>query len=175
MMLQDRLKRQRAVDKMQLAKVEREKQQEMEQVRRCYLFSIVRGALCVCVLCVLSVSLYEGAIGAQVAVDNSSSERLSSRFVPTPTSHFVLQELAARQEKIRRETIELEAQLRQKTELERVKMETEGRILAERKNHDLRLEQVCTCDVHKRTRANRRRTHQEGVHPPLRCDPGWVV
>lgn len=30
---QDRLKRQRAVDKMQLAKVEREKQQEMEQVR----------------------------------------------------------------------------------------------------------------------------------------------
>ncbi|CAN0355261.1 unnamed protein product, partial [Laminaria digitata] len=78
---QDRLKRQRAVDKMQLAKVEREKQQEMEQ------------------------------------------------------------ELAARQEQIRRETIELEAQLRQKTELERVKMETEGRILAERKNHDLRLQQ----------------------------------
>lgn len=77
----DRLKRQRAVDKAQLAKVEREKQQEMEQ------------------------------------------------------------ELAARQEQVRRETIELEAQLRQKTELERVKMETEGRILAERKNHDLRLQQ----------------------------------
>ena len=52
------------------------------------------------------------------------------------------QELAARQEQVRRETIELEAQLRQKTELERVKMETEGRILAERKNHDLRLQQV---------------------------------
>ncbi|CAM9439856.1 unnamed protein product [Ectocarpus fasciculatus] len=77
----DRLKRQRAVDKMQLAKIEREKQQEMEE------------------------------------------------------------ELAAKQEQIRRETIELEAQLRQKTELERVRMETEGRILAERKNHDLRLEQ----------------------------------
>lgn len=58
------------------------------------------------------------------------------------TLSFIFQELAARQEKIRRETIELEAQLRQKTELERVKMETEGRILAERKNHDLRLEQV---------------------------------
>lgn len=55
---------------------------------------------------------------------------------------MLFQELAAKQEKIRRETIELEAQLRQKTELERVKMETEGRILAERKNHDLRLEQV---------------------------------
>ncbi|CAM9645307.1 unnamed protein product [Ascophyllum nodosum] len=77
----DRLKRQRAVDKMQLAKLEREKQQQMEQ------------------------------------------------------------ELAARQEQIRRETIEFEAQLRQKTELERVKMQTEGRILAERKNHDLRLQQ----------------------------------
>lgn len=36
MMLQDRLNRQRAVDKMQLAKVEREKQQEMEQVRDVY-------------------------------------------------------------------------------------------------------------------------------------------
>ena len=56
--------------------------------------------------------------------------------------YFFPQELAARQEQIRRETIELEAQLRQKTELERVKMETEGRILAERKNHDLRLQQV---------------------------------
>ena len=66
---------------------------------------------------------------------------------PLPRPTLFLQELAARQEKIRRETIELEAQLRQKTELERVKMETEGRILAERKNHDLRLEQVCTCDV----------------------------
>lgn len=52
------------------------------------------------------------------------------------------QEMAARQEQIRRATLEFEAQLRQKTELERVKAETEGRILAERRNHDLRLEQV---------------------------------
>lgn len=53
-----------------------------------------------------------------------------------------MQEMAAKQEQIRRATLEFEAQLRQKTELERVKAETEGRILAERRNHDLRLEQV---------------------------------
>lgn len=58
------------------------------------------------------------------------------------SSWFLLQEMAARQEEIRRQTLEFEAQLRQKTELERVKAETEGRILAERRNHDLRLEQV---------------------------------
>lgn len=51
------------------------------------------------------------------------------------------EEMAAKQEQIRRATLEFEAQLRQKTELERVKAETEGRILAERRNHDLRLEQ----------------------------------
>lgn len=48
----------------------------------------------------------------------------------------------ARQDRLRRETLEYEAQLRQKTELERVKAETSGRILAERRNHDLRIEQV---------------------------------
>lgn len=81
---------------------------------------------------------------AKRTVVDSSSESFLDRTFSSTLSLVLLQELAARQEKIRRETIELEAQLRQKTELERVKMETEGRILAERKNHDLRLEQVCT-------------------------------
>lgn len=53
-----------------------------------------------------------------------------------------MQETMARQDRLRRETLEYEAQLRQKTELERVRAETEGRILAERRNHDLRIEQV---------------------------------
>ncbi|CAM9332168.1 unnamed protein product, partial [Phaeothamnion confervicola] len=52
------------------------------------------------------------------------------------------QELAAREDAIRRETLEYEASLRQQTELARVKAETEGRILAERENHDIRLEQT---------------------------------
>lgn len=47
MVLQDRLKRQRAVDKMQLAKVEREKQQEMEQVG-IFPVGIHGGGLSVC-------------------------------------------------------------------------------------------------------------------------------
>lgn len=45
-----------------------------------------------------------------------------------------------RQEDIRRKTLEYEAELRQQTEMARVKAETEGRILQERKNHDLALE-----------------------------------
>lgn len=52
------------------------------------------------------------------------------------------QESAARAEQLRRKTIEYEAELRQKTELETVKAETEGRILAERRNHDIRMEQL---------------------------------
>eukprot|EP00596_Hydrurales_sp_CCMP1899_P010126 CAMPEP_0119035308 /NCGR_PEP_ID=MMETSP1177-20130426/2241_1 /TAXON_ID=2985 /ORGANISM="Ochromonas sp, Strain CCMP1899" /LENGTH=565 /DNA_ID=CAMNT_0006993359 /DNA_START=86 /DNA_END=1780 /DNA_ORIENTATION=+ len=42
-----------------------------------------------------------------------------------------------RQEEIRRKTLEYEAELRQQTEMSRVKAETEGRIIQERKNHDL--------------------------------------
>lgn len=45
-----------------------------------------------------------------------------------------------RQEEIRRKTLEYEAELRQQTEMARVKAETEGRIAQERKNHDLTLE-----------------------------------
>lgn len=50
------------------------------------------------------------------------------------------EESLLRQEEIRRKTLEHEAALRQQTEMARVKAETEGRILQERKNHDLILE-----------------------------------
>lgn len=55
---QDRLKRQRAVDKMQLAKVEREKRQELEQVRACPLWSVVAPSTCISLSLALSLSLY---------------------------------------------------------------------------------------------------------------------
>ena len=48
----------------------------------------------------------------------------------------------ARQEAIRRKTLEYEAELREKTEKARVLAETEGRILQERKNHDLIIEKA---------------------------------
>jgi ATPase family AAA domain-containing protein 3A/B len=50
------------------------------------------------------------------------------------------EESLQRQEQIRRKTLEYEAELRQQTEMARVKAETEGRIMQERKNHDLTLE-----------------------------------
>jgi len=51
------------------------------------------------------------------------------------------EELAVKQEGMRRKTLEYEAELRQKTEMARVSAETEGRIKQERMNHDLHLEQ----------------------------------
>ena len=45
-----------------------------------------------------------------------------------------------RQEEIRRKTLEYEAELRQQTEMARVRAETDGRILQERQNHDLVLD-----------------------------------
>jgi len=50
------------------------------------------------------------------------------------------EESLKKQEDIRRKTLEYEAQLRQQTEMARVKAETEGRIEQERRNHDLILE-----------------------------------
>ncbi len=50
------------------------------------------------------------------------------------------EESLLRQEEIRKKTLEYEAQLRQQTEMARVKAEAEGRILQERKNHDLIME-----------------------------------
>ena len=50
------------------------------------------------------------------------------------------EESLLRQEAIRKKTLEYEAELRQQTEMARVKAETEGRILQERKNHDLAIE-----------------------------------
>ena len=47
------------------------------------------------------------------------------------------EESLKRQEEIRKRTIQYEAELRQQTEMARVKAETEGRILQERQNHDL--------------------------------------
>lgn len=52
------------------------------------------------------------------------------------------EEYLAKQEAIKRKTLEYEAELRQQTELARVKAETEGRIKQERQNHDLRIAQV---------------------------------
>lgn len=50
------------------------------------------------------------------------------------------EESLKRQEEIRKRTIQYEAELRQQTEMARVKAETEGRILQERKNFDLTLD-----------------------------------
>lgn len=47
------------------------------------------------------------------------------------------EESLKRQQEIKRQTLLYESELRQQTELTRVKAETEGRIMAERKNHDL--------------------------------------
>jgi ATPase family AAA domain-containing protein 3A/B len=55
------------------------------------------------------------------------------------------EEYLAKQEAIKRKTLEYEAELRQQTELARVKAETEGRIKQERQNHDLRIAQVGGC------------------------------
>ena len=52
------------------------------------------------------------------------------------------EESLRKQEAIRRKTLEYEAELRQQTEAARVKAETDGRILQERKNHDLALEKA---------------------------------
>lgn len=52
------------------------------------------------------------------------------------------EELTRKQEAVRRKTLEYEAELRQQTELARVKAETEGKIRQERENHDLRLEEA---------------------------------
>lgn len=47
------------------------------------------------------------------------------------------EESLKRQGEIRRKTLEYEAELRQQTEMARVRAETEGQIMRERKNHDL--------------------------------------
>jgi len=52
------------------------------------------------------------------------------------------EEMALRQEELRRKTAEYEAELRTKTEIAKAKAEAEGRIAQERKNHDLILEKV---------------------------------
>ena len=52
------------------------------------------------------------------------------------------EELTRKQEAVRRKTLEYEAELRQQTELARVKAETEGKIRQERENHDLRMEEA---------------------------------
>ena len=67
------------------------------------------------------------------------------------------EESLRRQEEIRKRTIEYEAELRQQTEMARVKAETEGRILQERKNFDL------TVDMKKVEAAEFRDTVIEGI------------
>lgn len=52
------------------------------------------------------------------------------------------EEMVARQEAIKRKTLEYEAELRQKTEMAKVAAETEGKIKQERLNHDLHLEEA---------------------------------
>mmetsp|Transcript_51914 Transcript_51914/g.78842 ORF Transcript_51914/g.78842 Transcript_51914/m.78842 type:complete len:576 (-) Transcript_51914:16-1743(-) len=54
------------------------------------------------------------------------------------------EEMVARQEEMRRKTAEHEAALRTKTELAKVRAESEGRIRQERENHDLILEKLKT-------------------------------
>jgi ATPase family AAA domain-containing protein 3A/B len=50
--------------------------------------------------------------------------------------------MAARQEEMRRKTLEYEAKLRTQTEIAKAKAESEGRIAQERQNHDLILQKV---------------------------------
>lgn len=50
------------------------------------------------------------------------------------------EESLARQEQLKRKTLDYEAELRQRTEMARVKAEAEGRTMQERQNHDLTLE-----------------------------------
>lgn len=50
--------------------------------------------------------------------------------------------MAARQEEMRRKTLEYEARLRTETEIAKAKAESEGRIAQERQNHDLILQKV---------------------------------
>eukprot|EP00605_Chrysophyceae_sp_TOSAG23-4_P000120 GSChrysophyteH1.ASY1.ANO1.131.1 assembled CDS len=69
----------------------------------------------------------------------------------------IAEESLRRQEEIRKRTIEYEAELRQQTEMARVKAETEGRILQERKNFDL------TVDLKKVEAAEFRDTIIEGI------------
>lgn len=52
------------------------------------------------------------------------------------------EEMALRQEEMRRKTAQYEAELRTKTEIAKAKAEAEGRIMQERQNHDLILEKV---------------------------------
>lgn len=52
------------------------------------------------------------------------------------------EEMAARQEAMRRKTAEHEAELRTKTELAKAKAEAQGRIRQERENHDLIMQRV---------------------------------
>jgi ATPase family AAA domain-containing protein 3A/B len=67
------------------------------------------------------------------------------------------EEAQAREEQIRRDTLEYEAQLRQQTELARVAAETKGNILAQRKNHDIRMEQL------RQDRREARKTLMDGI------------
>lgn len=52
------------------------------------------------------------------------------------------EEMAARQEEMRRKTAQYEAELRTKQEIAKAKAEAEGRIAQERQNHDLILDKV---------------------------------
>ena len=52
------------------------------------------------------------------------------------------EEMAARQEEMRRKTAQYEAELRTKQEIAKAKAEAEGRIMQERQNHDLILDKV---------------------------------
>ena len=54
------------------------------------------------------------------------------------------EEMVARQEAMKRKTLEYEAELRQKTEMAKVAAEVEGKIKQERLNHDLHLEEART-------------------------------
>mmetsp|Transcript_11263 Transcript_11263/g.22671 ORF Transcript_11263/g.22671 Transcript_11263/m.22671 type:complete len:626 (-) Transcript_11263:41-1918(-) len=67
------------------------------------------------------------------------------------------EESVARQEALRRKTLEYEAELRQGTEVAKVKAEAEGRIWQERKNHDIHME-----DARLQAR-EQRRTILEGI------------
>jgi ATPase family AAA domain-containing protein 3A/B len=72
------------------------------------------------------------------------------------------EESTRRMEELKKKTLEYESELRQQTEMAKVKAETEGRIMQERKNHDLLRDKI------KLEQEEQRTTYMEGLKLSLK-------
>jgi ATPase family AAA domain-containing protein 3A/B len=79
-----------------------------------------------------SRSDYKDSLERKRMADNISTQRRLQEEERKKTEDSL-----KRQAEIRKKTLEYEAELRQQTEMARVRAETDGRIMQERKNHDL--------------------------------------